>query len=98
MLNTTEYYLILSGLLFLLVVFLIRYHYISFQKTKQLEAQRFSSIHKELLYERQLQHSYTSTVPLQIQELENRTTQQFTKIKVDLIAIDFTYKEILTYL
>lgn len=54
-------------------------------------------VYNELEIEQKLSNSYKNNDTI-IQSFKNKTQSKFLKIKVDLINIDFTYKEICRFI
>lgn len=75
----------------------ISYFFLTQKKTREKSQQKLAMIYDELEIEKTLSKNYNNNNSI-IQSLEDKTASKFLNIKVDLINIDFTYKEICNFI
>mgnify|MGYP000209296818 CR=1 FL=1 len=83
--------------LLIILLAIITYNFRTHSKTKKLSQKKLAMVYNELEIEQKLSNSYKNNDTI-IQSFKNKTQSKFLKIKVDLINIDFTYKEICRFI
>ena len=81
----------------IILLAIITYNFRTHSKTKKLSQKKLAMVYNELEIEQKLSNSYKNNDTI-IQSFKNKTQSKFLKIKVDLINIDFTYKEICRFI
>lgn len=88
-----ETYLPLTSFFIFFVILIISYLYLDFKKTKQISISNLGFIRQELIDEKNKKKQQRNTSD-EILEMQHKTDQQFTDLKVKIINIDFTLSEI----